>query len=74
MKEEDKSRLSMVANCGIEFATSVFVGAMIGLGIDRYFDKFPLFLVIFFLFGGIAGYWNVLHYIEITQRKEKGKE
>ena len=61
----------MVANCGIEFAASVFVGAMIGLGIDRYFDKFPLFLVIFFLLGGIAGYCNVLHYIEITQNKEK---
>lgn len=69
MTKEDKQRLLMVANCGIEFAVAVFIGAMIGLWLDRHFNKFPIFLVVFFLFGCVSGYWNVLRYIEVTKKK-----
>lgn len=74
MSNDDKQRLLMVANCGIEFAVSVFIGSLIGLWIDRHFDKFPIFLVLFFLFGCVSGYWNVLHYIEITKKKNPPSE
>lgn len=71
MSKGDKERLLMMANCGVEFAAAVFVGSMIGLWIDRYFDKFPIFLVVFFLLGCVSGYWNVLHYIEVANKKIK---
>ena len=71
MSEDDKKRLFMIANCGIEFAVSVFIGAVIGVWIDKYFDTFPIFLVIFFLFGCVSGYWNVLHYIKTLDKVNK---
>lgn len=74
MSNDDKKRLLMVANCGVEFAVAVFIGSMIGLWIDRYFDKFPIFLVIFFLFGCVSGYLNVIRYIETIQKKSRQLE
>ena len=40
---------------GIDFVTSILVGVFIGRGIDYYFDSHPFGLVIFILFGIIAG-------------------
>lgn len=62
--ENKKSPITFayIASCGIEFASAIAVSTMIGIWMDRYFDKSPLFLIIFFIIGCIAGYFNILRY------------
>lgn len=74
MSEDGKQQLLRAANCGIEFAAAVFIGVVIGLWLDRYFDKFPLFMLIFLVFGSVAGYWNVLHYVKALDKKNTEKK
>lgn len=65
--KEDKNNSSSVMMCGVEFASAVIVGAVIGILLDNYFDKFPLFLIISFVLGSIAGYFNVVRYTDFMK-------
>ncbi|MDR2107611.1 MAG: AtpZ/AtpI family protein [Holosporaceae bacterium] len=60
MKNLENKPPAGIASCGIEFVSAIAVGVCIGLWLDKRFDKFPLFLIAFFLFGCVAGYFNVL--------------
>ncbi|MDR2724021.1 MAG: AtpZ/AtpI family protein [Holosporaceae bacterium] len=62
MNENKKNKYVRMANCGIEFVAAVAVGIFGGLILDKYFDKSPLFLIIFFILGCGAGYWNLFKY------------
>ena len=64
MEREDEKKLISIATCGVEFASAIVVGVFIGAWLDKYFDKFPLFFIIFFILGSIAGYLNVLRYMD----------
>lgn len=65
--KEDKNNSSSMMMCGVEFVSAVIVGAVIGIWLDNYFDKFPLFLIIFFVLGSIAGYFNVVRYTDFMK-------
>ena len=42
-----------------ELAAAILVGGFLGWQLDRWFDRSPLFLMIFLILGIVAGFWNV---------------
>lgn len=75
-KNNDKNGYSQVAivfQMAIELVSGVFVGAGIGYILDEMFDFKFICLLIFTIFGGIAGMVNVVRYLkkvdEETERK-----
>ena len=73
MEKKKPITFSYLASCGVEFFSAVAVGAFLGLSLDRYFDKFPLFFITFFIFGSVSGYFNVMKYAKNAE-SEKDKE
>lgn len=59
MKEENR-----FFTLGCDFASSLIVGVLIGIGIDKYFGTKPWFLVIFFFLGSISGILNVIRTVK----------
>ena len=45
---------------GTELVAAVVVGTIIGFILDNWFDTKPLLIIIFFLFGAVAGIVNVI--------------
>ena len=43
----------------LDLFSSIFVGTMIGLGIDKFFSTKPIFLLIFLVLGLFAGFYNL---------------
>ncbi|MDR2067413.1 MAG: AtpZ/AtpI family protein [Holosporaceae bacterium] len=70
MNEEKRKKAAFRASIGLELVSAVIVGILMGLWLDKRFRTPPLFLIIFFLFGCVAGYMNILKYM-INQDKEK---
>lgn len=60
MTDNNKKNLPLFMDCGIEFVVRIAVGTAIGILLDKIFQKPPLFLIIFFIFGCIAGYFGLL--------------
>lgn len=44
---------------GVELLTPIVVCFFIGMGLDNWLDKSPLFLMIFFVLGVVTGFWNI---------------
>ena len=58
---------AMALRYGAEFGASVFVGIMIGLGIDHFFGTAPWGILIMMTFGLAAGVMGVIRaYKELT--------
>ena len=53
-----------------EIIAALIVGVGIGLVVDNYFNTKPFGLIIFFIFGAIAGFLNVFR---VMRRIEKQK-
>jgi len=53
-----------------EIIAALIVGVGIGLIVDKYLDTKPFGLIIFFIFGAIAGFLNVFR---VMRRIEKQK-
>ncbi|MAV63714.1 MAG: ATPase F0F1 [Candidatus Marinimicrobia bacterium] len=51
-----------------EIIAALFVGVGIGLIVDNYFNTKPVGLIIFFIFGALAGFLNVYR---VMRRIEK---
>ena len=51
--------LNIYYRVGTELLAGLIIGAGIGWTIDRWIDSTPLFLIIFFILGGIAGIYNL---------------
>lgn len=49
---------------GIELVAGVGVGAFIGYEIDKYMNTKPVFFLICFFFGAIAGGYNIYRSIQ----------
>jgi len=52
-----------------ELVASVVVGSTIGFILDSWFDTKPILILIFFLFGAIAGIVNVIKAAKRMQKK-----
>jgi ATP synthase protein I len=48
---------------GIELVAGVIGGALIGYGLDRWFDTWPILFLVFFFLGAAAGMLNAYRYI-----------
>ena len=56
----DSSGMALGLRAGSEFVAAIIVGGAIGWGLDRLLSTKPLFLIVFFLLGTVAGVWNVV--------------
>lgn len=54
---------------GTELFAGVAVGVFIGITLDNYFQKSPMFIIIFFFLGCAAGFLNVFNAIKQNQGK-----
>jgi len=64
MAEENNGRgffkgIAMLASMGIAMVVSTFIGLLIGIYLDKYFDTKPWLTIIFLFFGIAAGFRNI---------------
>lgn len=64
MAEDNNNRgffkgLAMLASMGIAMVVSTFIGLLIGIYLDKFFDTKPWFTIIFLFFGIAAGFRNI---------------
>ena len=50
---------------------ATMVGALVGYGLDKFFNTEPWLLVVFLLFGGAAGCLNVYRAAMVAQHEEE---
>lgn len=60
---EDQEKQAKATNdgvkAGVELLTPIVVCFFIGIGLDNWLDKSPLFLMVFFILGVVTGFWNI---------------
>ena len=61
------SPLGQVMKLAVEIVAAMAIGIGIGLILDNYFDTRPLFTIIFFLLGSLAGILNVFRVAKSMQ-------
>lgn len=49
----------LLGTVGVQLAVSIIIGFLMGLGLDRWLDTSPLFMLVFIFFGVAAGFLNV---------------
>ena len=59
-KKYDKhAPLNIYYRVGTELLAGLIIGAGIGWTVDEWLNSTPLFLIIFFILGGVAGIYNL---------------
>lgn len=58
-KPEVDENINAGARAGVELVGAIIGGALIGYGIDHYFETKPIFFLIFILLGVITGFYNI---------------
>lgn len=63
LPHENKSLFKLLINSstvGIHLVLCTFAGLAIGYWLDKYFDTFPFLTIIFFFFGILAGFKELI--------------
>ena len=71
---EIKKSLKMGYSLGIEFISAIFMGGMIGYFIDKYFQTNPWGMILFLVFGVLAGSLNIYRVFESYQQPNENKK
>ncbi len=71
--EQPPTGLGMAYRVSIELVAAVFVGSGIGWALDRAFGTSPLFLIVLFFFGVVAGILNVYRATKEMNENPRGK-
>lgn len=58
-KLKNKSGYGLGVKISLDLLSSVVVGILIGVGLDKFFLTKPIFFIIFLLLGFIAGFFNL---------------
>ena len=58
-KQSSKSGISFGFRIGVEIVAAIIVGTSIGIIVDKYMNTKPFGLIIFFIFGALAGFLNI---------------
>jgi len=73
---EDKGKIlrqiASYSTLGLEMGLSVAVGAIIGYYLDKWLHTEPWLLIVFLIFGAIAGYRSL--YRALTRLERENKE
>tara|TARA_B100000575_G_C23064684_1_gene613008 strand:+ start:70 stop:354 length:285 start_codon:yes stop_codon:yes gene_type:complete len=73
-KDEVKGVKSAGAGFGFKISTEILAALVIGVGIgllvDNYFDTKPVGLIIFFIFGALAGFLNVYRVMRHIEKQK----
>ena len=56
---KDTDSLNIYYRVGTELLAGLIIGAGIGWTVDQWFNTTPLFLIIFFILGSVAGVYNL---------------
>ena len=67
--EKSSSNIGTAFKMSTELVSAVVVGTIIGFILDSWFDTKPILILIFFLFGAIAGIVNVIKAAKRMQKK-----
>ncbi len=54
------SPLGVAMKMGTEFVAAVFVASFIGFYIDKWLETTPVFIIVLFIIGSVAGIFNVV--------------
>ena len=54
----------------LDLFSSIFVGTMVGLGIDNFFSTKPIFLLIFLVLGIITGFYNLYKSVQNLNKND----
>ncbi len=72
---EDKGKLftqiASYSTLGLEMGLSVAVGAIIGYYLDKWLHTEPWLLIVFLIFGAIAGFRSLYRALKRLQREDK---
>jgi len=60
LKKEGSSSMGIALKMGTEFVAAVFVASFIGFHVDKWLQTMPIFIIIFFIIGSVAGILNVV--------------
>ena len=60
IKEKNSSPLGIAMKMGTEFVAAVFVASFMGFYVDKWLETKPVFVIIFFIIGSVAGIFNVV--------------
>ena len=60
LKKEGSSSIGIALKMGTEFVAAVFVASFIGFHVDKWLQTTPIFIIIFFIIGSVAGILNVV--------------
>ena len=70
---ENVGTLALGMRIATELLSAIAVGGAIGFVIDRMAGTFPIFLTVFLLFGGAAGFLNVYRLSKAYEEKNYGE-
>ena len=54
------SPIGVAMKMGTEFVAAVFVASFIGFYIDKWLETTPVFIIVLFIIGSVAGIFNVV--------------
>jgi len=60
LKKEGSSSMGIALKMGTEFVAAVFVASFMGFYVDKWLQTTPIFIIIFFIIGSVAGILNVV--------------
>jgi ATP synthase protein I len=55
----DADNVGVGARAGVELVGAIIGGALLGYGIDHFFETSPIFFLIFTVLGIITGFYNI---------------
>ena len=64
------SNIGQAFKLSTELVAAVLVGTIIGVILDNWFDTKPILIIVFFLFGAIAGIVNVIRAAKKMQNED----
>ena len=67
-KDLQSSKLGIAFKMSTEMVAAVVVGTIIGFILDNWFDTKPVLIIVFFLFGAVAGIVNVFRAAKRMQK------
>lgn len=59
-----KAKSFSYGRVGVEFVSGIIAGVLLGLGIDSFFGIAPWGIILFFILGSCAGFYNVYRVIK----------